>query len=210
MSKIINFIRKVSYNILMKGLLNLRLLISHKNTRNGKAFIIIAAESSGNRMLQRFLVNCGCFGSRSHKQLLDYTNPEPPINLVVWRRGFPQSILWGAKSDAKKMYKLMKKLGYETHFIEIRRNLDATVKSQVRQKFAKDKDHAEKKIKNAWSQIKEIEKEYPNNFHRVIYEKFVEDQDYRKKLCEKFDIPHIEKEVYEIKERGIFEEGKKT
>lgn len=201
-----NILRWMAYNLFMKGLLSTRLIISHKNCRNGKAFIVVGAEGSGNRMIQRFFIGCGCYGNKSHKQLFDYTNPEPPMELVVWRTSIPHSLI--KKPNAKKMYLLMKKLGYNTTIVEIRRDFKETISSQVKRKFVKNEKEAQEKIIRAWRYIDSLKKEFPNNFLRIDYNKFVNSQIYRKEISKKLGLEHNEVEEYKIKRRGLFEEGK--
>lgn len=202
-----NFIRGWAYSTFMQALLTFRLWTVRKNSRKGEAFIISGAESSGNRMIQRFFVDCGCFGDMNHKQILDYTTPEPTHKKIVWRTSIPQATI--KNPNVEKMLALMEKLGYKTKVVEIRRNFDSTVESQVRREIVQNEKQAKKRIKQAWKYLDALEKKFPKKFIRIIYEDFVKDKKYRKSIAKDLGFEYNEKEVYEIKKRGNFETGKR-
>ncbi len=188
-------IRKVYRPCLGWGAIPLRSVLSRTNTRSAKAFIVIGAESSGTRMLTRFLIGCGCRGDGDHQQIFDYENPSKEVKLLVWRRSVPHEYV--KHLNVVGMSKLLKHLGYDVVILRIYRDHRATLLSQVRNGHAKDMNDAKERLREANMWMSKILRKIKCNIINVQYEEFVKDKKYRKNITERLGIPYREVEKYD-------------
>lgn len=172
----------------------LRTLLSPKNSRSGTAFIVFGPESSGTRMLTRFLIGCGCLGQGDHQQVLDYENPPRDANLVVWRRSIPHEYM--NHPNILGMAKLMKKLGYNVVLVPIIRDPETTMKSQVENNHVKNMVSARTNVLKARSYIDSILSKNYFKVFKINYERFVKEKDYRKDFATKMGLVCREVESY--------------
>lgn len=187
--------RKIYRKVLGWSGIPLRRILSRKNTRSGKAFIVIGAESAGTRMLTRFLIGCGCKGDGDHQQIFDYENPSNEVTLLVWRRSVPHEYM--KHPNIVGMCKLLKHLGYRIVILRIYRNPRVTLLSQVRNGHAKDMSDAKERFHEANRWMNKILRRVKFDSINVQYEEFVKNKKYRKSITEHLGIPYREVEKYD-------------
>jgi len=119
-----------------------------------KAYLVIGPESSGTRVLTKALIAAGCYGQSGHGQAMDGPNwlgafddcPET----IVFRRSVPHA---GMCPDISDLVKRMQQCGYVVTILVVVRDLWSLVHSQVERKHARNLEHAEHRIGQAWKHI---------------------------------------------------------
>jgi len=117
------------------------------------AYVVVGAESSGNRALHNLLVESGCLGHRGYKipfnQPLDVEIPEP-TQPISWLRSFPHA---GSYPDLKDMTDVLVEKGYQPMIVVIMRSMWATAYSQLNREFEQTYAGAVKRVEDAYRQI---------------------------------------------------------
>ena len=154
-----------------------------------KAFFVVGAESSGTRMLTEAFISAGCYGDAGHEQRLDRERLDEAPGLVVFRRSLPHATKW---PDLEKMKQRFTDAGYMVVMVQVKRNMDIMVQSQLRgEQHAKNKDQAIANILKANKTIRQYE-------HKTVhYESFVTDADVREEFFFNLGLPAPDMQFYD-------------
>lgn len=113
------------------------------------AILVLGPESSGNKLLGRCMIACGCEGDGGYTQRWEET---PPVDQtpIVWTRSQPLGGLW---PDAGEWIRGLRDRGYYAHVLVPVRNREACVGSQVERNHAGCAEQASANINRAWREI---------------------------------------------------------
>jgi len=119
-----------------------------------RAFLVVGAESSGNRYFTRILCSCGCFGAGIPEQpfgtYAPLVMPDPPPDTIALYRSLPHGGEW---IDILSFICELEEYGYNVTTMAMYRDFDVTAKSQVVNGHVKTEQEAKNNILKAWNMI---------------------------------------------------------
>ena len=130
------------------------------------AYLVFGPESSGNRLMTRILVGCGCFGDGDHRQRLN-TAPPPPGVHIAWHRSVPYAKGW---PDLCHLIDIVRAAGYMPMGLVMTRDINAVAHSQVNAPHVPDLEIAHKHITRAYRLIFDSLNKRDTPFCMVSYE----------------------------------------
>jgi hypothetical protein len=140
-----------------------------------RAFLVYGPESSGNRLVTRLLVACGCYGDGTHTQRLNEGPPDTDLD-IVWFRSVPYARVWPNLVDQIDQ---VKRYGYEPIILILSRDVYATAQSQIRVGHAKSLEAAYRSIQAAYKIIFDAITHHNVDYVMVSYESlFVRQSEY--------------------------------
>ena len=141
-----------------------------------RAFLVYGPESSGNRLMTRVLVACGCYGDGSHHQRLNDRPPPRDADKIVWFRSVPYAHAWPNLTghiDQVLRYE------YQPTILVMNRDVYAIARSQVRTGHVRDIAAAYRSITTAYRIIFDAINQMNANYLMVSYESlFIRQPDY--------------------------------
>lgn len=115
-----------------------------------RAFLVYGPESSGNRLMTRILVACGCYGDGAHRQRLNDWPPPPDIEQIAWHRSVPYG---GAWPNLQKQTDMVRQAGFYPTVLIMTRDWCATAMSQLHAPHVPDIDTGYEHIELAYLHI---------------------------------------------------------
>lgn len=117
-----------------------------------KAFVVLGGESTGTRMMTKFLIQAGCYGDSGHKQKFDLGIEGADFPLV-WRRSFPHEKRW-INLGTEIINPLLQYASLDEIFVLVMsRNWFCTIKSAVGQCHVHNVGQAKANLEHAYSYI---------------------------------------------------------
>lgn len=113
------------------------------------AVLVMAPESSGNRVMTRLLIAAGCAGRAGADQVFDQGIP-PATQPIVWLRSFPHGGRW---ANIPQMASLLRLQGYDVKAVVLFRDWNCQRASQVAVPHVVDDAHAKQRIREAYWHI---------------------------------------------------------
>jgi FkbM family methyltransferase len=153
-----------------------------------KAFIILAPENSGSRMLTRYMVETGCIGETGFTQKFDTELPAPESN-IVWKTHNVGTVV--GTVEIKSAITKAIKAGYEPVVLLLFRDPHALASGQVQRGFQTDFSEALALAYSWYVDAFAILKKQKIPWHILSYESMLSyNQDYLKMILSGYELVH--------------------
>lgn len=138
------------------------------------AYLVLGAESSGNRLMTRVLIAAGCAGVAGAQQALDDAIPPADGTPIVWLRSVPHGRVF---PDIAAHIHLLDAAGYCVRCVVMHRDFHAQTHSQVAARHVQTLEQAQMHVRLAYQRIYAALSETKCWYVALNYEALVQNPD---------------------------------